>query len=274
MRGLVPLVVLLAACTTAAGNTTTTAPLVEPSTTSTTESTTTTESPTTTTNECVDRNGDGLLRTRKGFVCPDQFVSLDYRAGSYSLYLPGTYRTAQFVPPLTVTRDERFGSEGESPFVLSLDASEPHPEQMSAQYLVPQTFSARATIAFGGKTAETIARLHELRAVDEIEGQEWATNLTTTQTELGGMSAVRVDFDVQCIDPNVEEDEVPFCSLQFTVPGLDGWREVHGRHTTVIATEVNSHPFAVLVTAFQANFDTYWTETVAPLLDSIEFLDS
>ena len=120
MRGVTAVLVLvLAACSTAGGDTTTTDPLAEPSTTSTTAApTATTTEPTTTTtqDECVDPDGDGVLRNRRGFVCPPHLVGWDGTQFNPNppIHLPGSYETRTFAVPFSFVAPVSLPSNGDS----------------------------------------------------------------------------------------------------------------------------------------------------------------
>jgi hypothetical protein len=256
------LVLLLAACTTAGGDTTTTAPLAELSTTSTTAPSTTTTEPATTTTEgeCVDRDGDGVLRNSRGFVCPPTLVVLSIepmRGPEPTWHLPGTYETRQFEPRLRFARDTRFVTVGET-----------------ANWLVFETdFTGDEEIAiFSGELGSQLAELPNLVPIVKPDDWEWATEVETTEGEIGGHSATVTMFTANCRDETTPEDDRDEC--EFTIPAAgDGyWYNAHGDRLALITLDT-PEPVTLIVGTNGRAFDSYWAEVAQPIFDSIEFLD-
>jgi hypothetical protein len=250
------LVLLLAACSTAGGDTTTTtAPLTEPSTTTTAPATTTTtERTTTTVEECTERNG--VLRNRRGFVCPPWLIPLDFvgiGTGQTAIHLPGTYDTRQFIPRFRFTREEQFTTVGERTQSVAFD----YPPNMAME-------------AFGGEGALELARLPELQPVGRPDDWIWVEELETGEIEVGGSPAMVTSFTANCLD----ETSVNPDACLFDIPALGNgiWTQLHGQRTAVIVVDTPD-PMTIVVEADDRSFDTYWAEVAQPILDSIEFLD-
>ena len=264
MRGVTAvLVFLLAACSTAGGDTTTIAPLAEPSTTSTRAApTTTTTEPTTTTtttqDECVDPDGDGVLRHGRGFVCPPYLRTL---AGGdqTDIHLPGEYRTRLFQPAVAFTRTGRFTSSGENSDEVVFDTFVKLGEIPDLQ-------------VFSIADHETAARIPTLQPWNHPQGWEWVTDLSVIDIEVGGFPATLTQFTANCPEPNDPDTELPLCL--FEEPVSVGWsrRVFDGQWTAVVVVELPSGPFTIIAYEVYGKTD-YWTTTVEPLLDSIEFID-
>ncbi|MDX1748588.1 MAG: hypothetical protein R3324_21865, partial [Halobacteriales archaeon] len=261
-----PLLVLLAACSTAGEDTTTTAPLAEPSTTSTTttaQSTTTEPTTTPTEEECVER--DGVLRTRRGFVCPPHLKLLEAVPGfglaSVEHHLPGEYRTRLATPAFSFRRTDRFESFGEGPAYLQLDEK--------GNWFDVSTDSG-GILAF--PSSETFPRFTDMQPVNRTEGFDWFVDLTVQEQMIGGHPATISTFTVVCRDPTGVVDSA-VCLFGELAPALD-WGQVDGQRTAVVVIENRSGPLTILAETHNADdFDTYWAEVAQPILDSIEFLD-
>ena len=254
MRGVTAVLVLvLAACSTAGEDTTTTtAPLAEPLTTTTTAATatTTTEGTTTTTvEECVER--DGALRNRRGFICPPHLAPFGETVG----YLPGHYETQILRPSLGFSLPGRMRSPGEARSVLP--------------FCDADTNCIPAVMFWTGDNARTFQSLDYPDAV-------FVSNLTTTETRLGGIPATRLDFEVER-DPCPDEFTAGAPCFVIRVPepppGNAQWAfQPGGRFVLIHVSEIDP-PLTVFIEASTVTFDTYWTEVAQPILDSIEFLD-
>lgn len=248
MKRLIPLVILLAACTSTAGETTT-VPLAEPSTTSTkARSTTTTTEPSNTTEaECTER--DGVLRSRRGLVCPPHLVgsTVIRNEEGQQVYLPGTYRTRQFATPLQFGRTETFSSIGEMELWVLLDL-----EGQGRRYVE----------AWAGDLARQIASLPD-RACGGLEPDEWLADVSTENITIGGVEGTHTEFgnrfDEGCL---------------FVIDGLpSGWETYEGWRVAIDVLLAAGSPVTFVSTAPERAFDAYWNDVAQPILDSIEFLD-
>ena len=261
MRRLVPLLLLalvLAACPAASEDTTTTTPPVQPSTTSTTApSTTTTEPATTTTEEeCVDRDGDGLLRTRRGFVCPPylrpyELTDTGFIENIADIHLPGTYTLRLFRPAVSFTRTERSRSYGENPELVEYDSPR------DGRHII------------SGAAHESLATFPDAQPWSHPD-HYWKTDVVFTDATVGGYPATITRFTADCPDP-YGRDNTPICV--FDLEGLPlGWVQVDGQGTAVVVVDLPDGVFTIVVES-PTGLDDYWTETVEPFLDSIEFID-
>jgi hypothetical protein len=247
---------LLAACTGAAEDTTTTAPLTEPSTTSTTTPTTstTTEATTTTMEECTER--EGVLRTRRGFVCPPTLGEFIFSDGP-DLYLPGVYQTRAFHPALRFARTTTFTTFGEH-----------------AEHLVFDLSDHGAVSSMSGPFGDGMASLPEQSPTNAPEGWSWVTDSTSTAIEIDDVPATRTDFTADCDFPRPQEFRgCEFLHDEISTPGLPVWHHLHNDRVTYIRVHHSIQEFTIIVEANQGHADTYWTEVAQPILDSIEFLD-
>lgn len=257
---------LVAACSTAGGDTTTTVSGVEPSSTTTTSapSTTTTESATTTTvDECSER--DGVLRNSRGFVCPPYLTPLEARPSfgrpRVEQHLPGVYRTRLATPAFSFRRAERFESFGEGPAYLQLDEK--------GNWFDEQTNSG-GVLAF--PSSDTFPRFTDMKPVNRDDGFVWLVDLTVREDVVGGHPATISTFTVVCRDP-ADAVNSDLCLFGELAPALD-WGQADGQRTALVVIEHSSGPLTVIAETYNADaFDAYWTETVRPILDSIEFLD-
>ena len=257
MRGVTAaLGLVLAACSTAGGDTATTAVPAEPSTTTSTAApTTTTTEPTTTTSEteCVDRDGDGVLRTRRGFVCPPYMRSYDRTGPTEAIadiHLPGTYTLRQFTPAITFTRTERFRAYGENVDIVEYDSHGPYHRILS------------------GAAHENLAAFPDTQPWTHPDHQ-WKSDIEVTDTTIDGYPATITGFTADCPDPDGGVD-TPFC--RFDLEGVPEWAQTDGQRTAVIVIDLPSGPFTIVAQS-PDDFDTYWTEVAQPILDSIEYLD-
>jgi hypothetical protein len=248
------LVLLLAACSTAGGDTTTTAPLAEPSTTTTTApaTTATQATPTTSEEECVER--DGVLRDGRGFICPPFLTA----GPEGHFYLPGEYETRLFQPRLRFSRTDRFESDGENAERAGLDNPPP------IDGIPPITSRIDA---YTGDTALAVADLPDNSPSNRPDDWEWTADARTSGMQIGGVTAHLTTFTAVCLDEPEFTD--PICS--FLMPGPDPWSHVHGAVISIVEIDTAEH-LTIIVEAGR-DFDTYWTETAQPILDSIEFLD-
>jgi hypothetical protein len=268
MRRLLLLLLLIAACTGAAEEPTTSAPLAEPSatTTSTQPPTTTTSAPTTATDECVDRDGDGVLRNQRGFVCPPHLTTYISQASGTmqmaDIHLPGTYTLRTFAPKVRFTRTERFTTWGENGDWVGFDLDvPPHPADIPDQ----QVFSVA--------DHEAAARIPDLVPWNHPDGWQWVTDLTSTETEIGGHPATVTRFLASCPEESVPDQTWPRCSFdEQGAFGWFGWRVFDEQWTAVVTVDLPSGPFTIIA------YDTlgergYWADVVQPILDTIEFLE-
>ena len=255
MRRLLPLVLLLAACTSVAGNTTTTAPVAEPSTTTTVPSTTTTGPTSATTEEgCVERVGDGVLRNRRGFVCPPHLVGWDGTQFNPNppIHLPGSYETRAFAVPLSFVAPVPLPSNGDSNSLVQIFQG---PNDDTASSYPPRS-SMRV---WTDDAAAWIATIPE-------SAWDWgeATDVTLTEVTVGGLEGARHDFT--CHRPEGTD------CVAGDLTGIPiGYR--HGQHVTIIDVATPAGQAVFEVFADPARFDEFWTEVAGPILDSIEFLD-
>ena len=254
MRGVVTVVALfLAGCSTAGGDTTTTVPLSGPTTTATTPPSITTSLPTTTTDEeCAER--DGLLRTRRGFICPPTMSTFDV-ADLPAHHLPGVYATRQFLPGFTFIAAAALSTRGESARVVEFDHRTPGP-------------GAIPTKGFRIYASETATRLIP-RVYDRDAEDPRAEKITLEPIEMWGTAGQRLDFT---LGPECPSDSG--CNL-----GVAGWPTVDhfvwntDHRIRFVIVDVPGGPIGIEVFALRNDFDTYWADVVQPILDSIEFLE-
>lgn len=271
MRRVVPFVLVLAACTGMAEDTTTTPPPARSSTTTAAPSTTTTTEPKTpiaNVEDCVDRDGDGVLRSRRGFVCPPTMGNLRLTEDGViynrpgDRYLAGTYATVRFRPAFAFSRTEPFSSGGERSQIVELDAT------AIRRFFQAAAGRVQSVLAFGGPIATDIADMTKHMPINWEEGSAWATDVVVTSTSLDGLPTEMTTFVAKCPD---DPGGVSRCDIP--IPGLDWWWFRDGERVTMVTTEIDDTPFLVLAATEQETFDTYWTNTVQPILDSIEFLE-
>ncbi|MDX1747670.1 MAG: hypothetical protein R3324_17180, partial [Halobacteriales archaeon] len=219
MRGVTAvLVLILAACSAADGTTTTVSP-TEPSTTFPTSSSTTAAEPATSTTveECVERDGDGVLRNPSGFVCPPYLrQGREGVTPIFEVHMPGTYETRIFSPRFRFTRTEPFTSPGEESVAVTIDYPGP-PDPVIG--------------AFGGTRAEAIASLPTLDPVDRPDDWQWVQDLHTEQIEVGGFPATMTTFTANCEDHELAVD--PNACL-LPVPGFDAFTQFHWERVVII----------------------------------------
>jgi hypothetical protein len=256
------LVLSLAACSSAGGEPTTTAPLTEPSTTSVrAPSTTTTTEPTTTANdECADGDGDGVLRNRRGFVCPPHLRTLEFirlNAPAIGIYLPGTYETRLFSLPLRFTRDEQFTSLGEN--------------AQSVSFEYPSGNSRPGMDAWTGDAARQFGNLSDMRPVNRPDDWVWTEDIETGQVQVDGYPAAVTVFTANCLD-ETKTVQVDVCFLNIPALGDVAINLTHGERTAMIVLD-SPEPVTFTVSSDARHFDTYWNDVALPILDSIEFLD-
>jgi hypothetical protein len=249
------LILVLAACSTAGGDTTTTALPAEPSTTTTTTPSTTITEPTTTTTveECTER--DGVLRTRRGFVCPPtlgQFVSVE----NTDFHLPGVYETRAFDPRLRFTRTTRFTSIGEH-----------------AEHLVLDLSDDGGIYVMSGSFGDGIASLPERIPNLAPEDWNWVGGPVSTTISIDEVPATRTDFTARCDFPQTQDRGCVFLDDDVSLAGLPPWGHGHGDKITYIRVHHPRQEFTIVVETGPEAVNTYWTEVAQPILDSIEFLD-
>ena len=261
MRGMTAVLgLILAACSPAGGDTTTTASLPAPSTTSSTtarSTTTTTEPATTTIDECVDRDGDGVLRTARGFVCPPTMAVFGAEViqdvSVAQQYQPGTYVTRHLTPRLSFTRSGRFRSTGEDPGRTVAMDSQPAGSDRPERIRFVEAFTGDLATGLRDHPWETVA---------------WAADLQKGETELAGRRATWIEFTV---DGEGCSGLAPVCLAESGDGPLWSWNIP--QRVRLVFIEVHEHLVTVNVQAHPDVFSTYWTETARPILDSIEFLD-
>jgi hypothetical protein len=164
------------------------------------------------------------------------------------LHLPGTYETQFFDPAFEFTRSDPFTTYGENPLTaVALDGASfpPWVYAISSGYV------------------------DDITALD-LEAFEWVGGLAETPVEIVGYPATQVDFVItqQC-EGFTGECRIPlFDELHI---GQASWQE--GDKVRLLLVERAEGPVAFEVVASAEEFDSYWTTTVVPLLESIVFSD-
>ena len=199
--------------------------------------------------ECVEQ--DGILRTRRGFVCPPTMPVFDVDELA-ERHLPGTYVTRLFHPPISFTLPGPTWSRGERLGFVEIDFLDRG----------PRAVAERGLRIYG----EEIAR--EVIPTGEQREDEWSVTetLLRTSVDIWGYEARQIDFQL---------GEACRSGCNMTVQGTRQsqftWDHTH--HVRLLVVPLPDGSLAIEVFTPDSEFDTYWTEVAQPILESIEFLD-
>jgi hypothetical protein len=119
---------------------------------------------------------------------------------------------------------------------------------------------------------QTTALLPDMQPWNQPEDWNWKTDVTMSETTVGGHPATLTRFTTNCPEPDISGFDWCLFDDEALSEEADGL--IDGEELALVVVHLPGGPFTIVVRDEASTFDTYWADVALPILDSIEFLDS